>query len=109
MDDDQALGGDAGLGHEAAIARQLGRIEATLESMGGDIQASVRSQEATMVELKTLDRRVMRLEDKEDARTRYSRVASLIGLALLVPAINAAQHAYHWVYTVGETYFQNKE
>lgn len=89
----------------AQIAHLLGRIEATLVDMRRDIQASVRTQEATAARMERIDLRVLRLEDREAARTRFSRVAGVVALALLVPALNAAVELKEWVLSVNDVIF----
>jgi len=92
----------------AQIAHLLGRIEATLMEMRRDIQASVRTQEATVARMERIDLRVLRLEDREAARTRFSRLAGVIALALLLPTLNAAVELKEWVMGVNDVIFPRK-
>jgi hypothetical protein len=92
----------------AQIAHLLGRIEATLTDMRRDIQSSVRTQEATAARMERIDLRVLRLEDREAARTRFSRVAGVIGLALLIPALNATSQLHGWYVAINESCFPRK-
>ena len=92
----------------AQIAHLLGRIEATLMEMRRDIQASVRTQEATVARMERIDLRVLRLEDREAARTRFSRVAGVVAMALLIPALNATVELKEWVQSVNDVIFPRK-
>ena len=96
------------LNGSAQIAHLLGRIEATLMEMRHDIQASVRTQEATVARMERIDLRVLRLEDREAARTRFSRVFGVVALALLVPALNATVELKEWVHSVNDVIFPRK-
>ena len=92
----------------AQIAHLLGRIEATLMDMRRDIQESVRAQEATVARMERIDLRVLRLEDREAARTRISRVAGVVAMALLIPALNATVELKEWVQSVNDVIFPRK-
>jgi hypothetical protein len=92
----------------AQIAHLLGRIEATLTEMRHDIQASVRAQECTNDRLERIDLRVLRLEDREAARTRFSRVAAAVAGLLLIPALTAVQQVHGWFDAVSDTCFPRK-
>jgi hypothetical protein len=92
----------------AEIAHLLGRIEATLEELRHDVQDSTRAQDATNVELRLIDRRVIQLEDKEESRKRYSRVMSFIALGLMVPAFTSVQQLHNWFLTVNNVCFPKK-
>lgn len=90
------------------IAHLLGRIEASLIDIRGDIQASTEAQKATNREMGLIDRRVIALESKEDGRKRASRIAAAVALGLLIPALSAVNEAHAWLNTVNATIFPRK-
>jgi len=55
-----------------------------------------------------LDLRVIRLEGKEEVRTRVSRIGSILALALLIPALNAVSVVHDWFNGGSKTCFPQK-
>lgn len=89
----------------AELGQALGRIEATLIDMRRDIQEGNVAQAETMKAMSRLDLRVIRLENKEEQRTRVSRIGSVIALALLIPALNAVSVVHGWFDGVSKVCF----
>jgi hypothetical protein len=87
------------------IARLLGRIEQTLIDMRRDIQAGTKAQGELATQLGKMDQRVLRLENKEADRTRYSRVMGVVMLAVLVPTANMIGTVHNWFNTVDKQCF----
>jgi hypothetical protein len=105
---DDLLRGRVPFSRAEEMANLLGRIEATLIDIRGDIQASTKVQEETNREMGRIDRRVVYLESREDIRKRTSRIVAAVVLALLIPTISAANHVYTWFSVVNDTIFPRK-
>ena len=105
---DDLLRGRVTFSRAEEMANLLGRIEATLIDIRGDIQASTKVQEETNREMGRIDRRVVYLESREDIRKRTSRIVAAVVLALLIPTISAANHVYTWFSAVNDTIFPRK-
>jgi hypothetical protein len=105
---DDLLRGRGSFTRAEEMANLLGRIEATLIDIRSDIQASTKAQETTNLEMRTIDRRVVDLESKEDLRKRVSRIAAGVALGLLIPALSAVNDAHAWFSTVNDTIFPRK-
>jgi len=110
FDQDEDLGRRVPLARwgAAELGQALGRIEATLIDMRRDIQEGNVAQAETMKAMAKLDLRVIRLEGKEEVRTRVSRISSVIALALLIPALNAVSVVHDWFDGVSKTCFPQK-
>jgi hypothetical protein len=89
----------------AEIAHLLGRIEVTLKDMRLDIQSGNLAQTEFAKQLLLLDRRVLQLEGKEGARKMISRAVAVVALAVLIPAVNAADQLHDWFSSVDKFCF----
>jgi hypothetical protein len=92
-----------GGGH--SLAHAMGRIEGILEGIREDMKAAADAQQALLVKLEATNTRVEALETWREILARYerdrqkrARVAGVVGLALLVPAIEWGSSGVRWIY-----------
>lgn len=90
---------------EHAISHTIGRIEGILEGIRDDMKAAAVAQQALLGRVEATSVRVEALESWRDLLARYekdrqkrARTLGVIGLALLVPAIEWSSSGIRWMY-----------